>query len=53
MKGLARSIQSDEKQGLTSKITLSSKAIIWNQRTDKMLPRQDKAKRVHHQAIII
>ena len=27
-KGLARSIQSDEKQGPTTKITLSSKAII-------------------------
>ena len=27
-KGVARNIQSDEKQGLTTKITLSSKAII-------------------------
>ena len=35
----ARSIQSDSKQGLTTKITLSSKAIIWNGRTDKVLPR--------------
>ena len=38
-KGLERSIQSHERQGPTSKITLSSKAIIYNGRADKVLPR--------------
>ena len=38
-KGLARSIQSHERQSPTSKITLSSKAIIWNGKADKVLPR--------------
>ena len=38
-KGLARSIQSHERQGPTSKITVSSKAIIQNGRTDKVLLR--------------
>ena len=48
------SIQSDEKQGPTIQTTLSSKAITQNQRADKMLPRQGKAKGVHyHQVLII
>ena len=38
-KGLERSIQSHERQGPTSKIVLSSKAIIQNGRADKVLPR--------------
>ena len=38
-KGLARSIQSHERQGPTSKITVSSKAIIKNGREDKVLLR--------------
>ena len=38
-KGLERSIPSHERQGPTSKITVSSKAIIYNRRADKMLPR--------------
>ena len=38
-KGLERSIESHERQGPTSKITLSSKAIIYNGRADKVLPR--------------
>ena len=51
---LARHIQSHEKQGPTAKITLPSKAIIQNQRADKVLPRQGKPKGVpHHQTIII
>ena len=37
-KGLARSIPSHERQGPTSKITVSSKAIISNGRADKVLP---------------
>ena len=41
-------IQSDEKQGPTTQITLPSKAIIQNQRTDKEIPRQEKAKTVYH-----
>ena len=41
---MARNIQSDEKQGPTTKITLPRKAIIQNQRTDKELLRQEKAK---------
>ena len=52
-KGLARSIRRDKKQGPTSMIILSSKAIIWNGRADKVPPRQGKAKGVHHQALII
>ena len=39
-----RSIQSDEKQGPITKITLSSKVIIENGRADKVLPRQVKLK---------
>ena len=35
---------SDVKQRLTTKITLSSKAIIQNGRADNVLPRQSKAK---------
>ena len=38
-KGLARSIPSHERQGPTSKITVSSKAIVWNGRADKVLLR--------------
>ena len=49
----ARSIQSDEKQGPISKITLSSKAITQSGRTDNMLPRQGKAIGVHHHQAII
>ena len=52
-KGLAKSIQSVEKQEPASKITLSSKAIIWNRRADKLLPRQGKAKGINHQQAII
>ena len=37
--GLERNVQSHEKQGPTSKITLSSEAIIYNGRADEMLPR--------------
>ena len=52
-KGLERSIQSHEREGLTSKITLSSKAIIQNGRADKALPRQGKVKGVHHHQTLI
>ena len=52
-KELAQNIQSDEKQGPTTKITLPSKAIIQNGRTDKVLPRQGNAKRVHHHQAIL
>ena len=45
---MARNIQSDEKQGPTTKITLTSQAIIQIQRTDKGFPRQEKAEGVHH-----
>ena len=45
---MARNIQTDEKQGHTTKFTLPSKAIIYNQSTKKELPRQEKAKGVHH-----
>ena len=38
-KRLERSTQSQERQGPTSKIILSSKAFIWNGRADKVLPR--------------
>ena len=38
-KGLERSVSSHERQGPTSKITVSSKAIIYNGRADKVLPR--------------
>ena len=38
-KGMARNIQSHEKQGPTAKIALSSKAIIENGRAEKVLPR--------------
>ena len=38
-KGLERSIQSHERQVPTSQIALSSKAIIWNGRADKVLAR--------------
>ena len=48
-KGLERRIQSHERQGPTSKITVSSKASIYNGRADKVLPRQGKAQGVHHQ----
>ena len=39
---LVGNIQSHEKQGPTAKIALPSKAIICNQRADKVLARQDK-----------
>ena len=38
-KGLERSIPGHEKQGPTSKINLSCKAIIYTGRADKVLPR--------------
>ena len=38
-KGLEGSFQNHERQGPTSKIILSSKAIILNGRADKVLPR--------------
>ena len=43
-KGLERSIWSHERQGPTSKITLSSKAIIQNGKADKVLPSKVKLK---------
>ena len=43
-KGLERSIPSHEKQGPTSKITVSSKAIIYNGRADKVFPGNIKLK---------
>ena len=42
-----------KKQGPTAKIDLPGKAIIWNQRADKELPRQEKTKGVHHHQTII
>ena len=50
---MARIIQSDEKQGLTTQITISSKAIIQNGRADTVLPRQGKTKGIHHHQAII
>ena len=41
-KEMARNIQSDEKQEPTTEITLLSKVIIHNQRTNKGLPRPEK-----------
>ena len=43
-KDLAKDIQSDEKQGPITKITLPSKAIIQNPRRDKEHPKQGKAR---------
>ena len=43
-KGLARHIQSPEKQGPTAETALPSKAIIWNRMANKELPRQEKSK---------
>ena len=37
-----------KRQRPTSKLTLSSKAIIQNGRADKVLPRQGQVKGVHH-----
>ena len=52
--GAGKKYSNHEKQGPTSKITVSSKAIIQNGREDKVLPRQGKTKGVHHhQALII
>ena len=51
-KGLARSVRSDEKQGPTSKITLSSKAITRVEVQIK-LPRQGKTRGVHHHQALI
>ena len=48
-KEVARNIQSDEKQGPTTKITILIEVIIQNQRTYKELPRQEKVKGVHYQ----
>ena len=42
LNGLAKNIQSHEKQGPTSKFALPSKDIIQNQKADKELPRQEK-----------
>ena len=43
-----------QKQGPTAKTALPSKAIIYNRRADKELPRQEKAKGIHyHHTIII
>ena len=54
LEGLGRHIESHEKQRPTARIALPSEAIIQNQRADKELPRQEKAKGVyHHQTIII
>ena len=52
-KGLAGNIQSHEKQGPIAKIALPSKDIIWNQRADKELHRQEKTKGFHHHQTII
>ena len=41
------------RQGPTPKITLSSKAIIWNGKADKVLPRQSQIKGSHHHRAII
>ena len=38
-KGLERRIPSQERQGPTSKIALSSKTFNWNERADEVLPR--------------
>ena len=43
-KGLENKYSKSERQGPTSKITLFSKAIIKNGRSDKVLPRQGKLK---------
>ena len=50
-KGLTRGIQNDKNQGPITKIILSSKAIIYNRRADKVFPRQGKAKGSHHHYI--
>ena len=47
-KGLEWNIQSDEKQGPTTKIILPSKGIIQNRKTGKELPRQEKTNGGHH-----
>ena len=49
---LVQNIKSDEKQVITTKYSLASKATIWNQKTDKELPILKKAKGVHHQTSI-
>ena len=46
-------IQNDEKQGPIAKTTLPSKAVIYNRRGNKELPRQEKAKGVcYHQPVL-
>ena len=40
-----KNTQSDEKQGPATKITLPSKAIIQNQKTDNKLPRPKEKKK--------
>ena len=42
--GLARCIQSHEKQGPTGKTALPKEAIIQNRRADKQFPRQENTK---------
>ena len=48
-----KKIQSHEKQDSTAKTALPSKAIFYNQRAGKELPRQEKTKGVHHHQTII
>ena len=48
-----KEVFSDERQGPTSKIALSSKAIIQNGMADKVLPRQGQVKGVHHYPVLI
>ena len=42
-----------KRQGPTSKITLPNKAIIYNERADKVLPRKGQVKGVHRQQTLI
>ena len=44
---------SKKKQGATAEIDVPSKPIIKDWRADKVIPRQGKAKGVHHHQIII
>ena len=48
---MTRNIQ--KKQGATAEIDVPSKPIIKDWRADKVIPRQGKAKGVHHQQAII
>ena len=47
---MARSIQSDEKQGPTTKIIQQSYHLEWK---GKVFPRYGKAKGVHHHQVLI